>query len=79
METPYESGVGLAAALGHATLLTSEANTHTAYVNSECIREVVDTFLTDLTVPAPNTSCPDDVTYSTAPDDDGPDLVAPDS
>jgi ceramide glucosyltransferase len=37
--------VGLAAALEHATLLTAEANTHTAYIASECIREIVDTFL----------------------------------
>jgi pimeloyl-ACP methyl ester carboxylesterase len=78
VETPYESGVGLAAALGHATLLTSEANTHTAYLGSECIRAIVDTFLTELTIPAPNTSCPDDETPSTGPDGDAADVVAPD-
>ena len=46
VETPYESATGLAAALDHATLLTSEADTHTAYLGSECVREIVDTFLT---------------------------------
>ena len=70
VETPYESGVGLAAALEHATLLTAEANTHTAYLASECVREIVDAFLTELTTPAPDTSCPDDVTPSAVPDDE---------
>ena len=78
VETPYESGVGLAAALGHATLLTAEANTHTAYLASACIREIVDTFLTELTIPALNTSCPDDVTPSAEPDAEAADVVAPD-
>jgi hypothetical protein len=70
VETPYESGVGLAAALEHATLLTAEANTHTAYLTSACVRAVVDAFLTELTTPAPDTSCHDDATPSAVPDDE---------
>lgn len=58
--TPYESGVGVAAALANAELLTFDADTHTAYVNSECVRGWALGLLIDLEQPPPGTTCDDD-------------------
>jgi hypothetical protein len=64
--TPYESGVGLAAALG-APLLTWEANLHTAYLFSPCVQRAVNRVLVDVQPVAPDgATCPDDLTSGAA-------------
>lgn len=69
--TPYESGEGLARALG-VPLLTWEANLHTAYLFSPCVQQHANALLVDL-VPVPDgTTCPDDFSQlfeSIEPDD----------
>jgi pimeloyl-ACP methyl ester carboxylesterase len=71
--TPYESGVGLAGALG-APLLTWEANLHTAYFFSPCVQRLVHRVLVDLQpVAAEGATCPDDFTDASAPLDEPPD------
>jgi pimeloyl-ACP methyl ester carboxylesterase len=64
--TPYESGVGLAAALG-TPLLTWEANMHTAYLFSPCVQQAVHRVLVDLQpIPAEGATCPDDLNSGAA-------------
>ena len=55
--TPYQQAIDVAAALPNATLLTLEADAHTAYFASACIRGHVDTYLVELTLPPQNTTC----------------------
>ncbi|MCE7008304.1 alpha/beta hydrolase [Kibdelosporangium philippinense] len=55
--TPYESGVKLAKAL-NASLLTVEANSHTAFLGENgCANEVGAEYLIDLKLPAEGTKC----------------------
>jgi hypothetical protein len=68
--TPYESGAGLAAALG-VPLLTWEANFHTAYFFSPCVQQLVHRFLVDLQpLPSEGATCPDDFGSDLAPLDE---------
>jgi len=57
--TPYVWAEGLTRQLGDATLLTLDGEGHTAYPQSACIQGVVDTYFTDLTVPAAGARCAD--------------------
>ena len=49
--TPYSGAVTLAATLDDAALLTRVGQGHTSYGDSQCIRDAVDAYLVDLTVP----------------------------
>jgi len=55
--TPYTWAQSLAGELQHGVLLTRVGDGHTAYRASSCIRDKVDRYLIDLTVPAPGTRC----------------------
>ena len=56
--TPYAWAESLTAQLGHATLLTYDGFSHTAYGRSNsCIIDAVDGFLVDGTMPTPGTVC----------------------
>jgi pimeloyl-ACP methyl ester carboxylesterase len=55
--TPLSATAALAKDLERATLLTVEAEGHTGYQRNACSRRTVDSFLRDLTVPAPGTVC----------------------
>ncbi len=56
--TPYESAQALASQLESGVLLTRDGDGHTAYLSGNtCIREAVDAYLLDGTVPAENTTC----------------------
>ncbi|MCD9622808.1 alpha/beta hydrolase [Rhabdothermincola salaria] len=57
--TPYASAESLADHLATATLLTWEAESHTAFLASVCVLDEVLTFLVDLTLPAAGTVCRD--------------------
>ncbi len=55
--TPYEAGVGLAAALG-GRLLTYEGTQHTAFLQGiECVDDAGTAYLVDGTLPADGTRC----------------------
>lgn len=56
--TPYSWAQALASQLQHGVLLTRVGDGHTGYRSSSCIRSAVDTYLIDVTPPAPGTSCP---------------------
>jgi pimeloyl-ACP methyl ester carboxylesterase len=56
--TPYAQTAKLANMLGNSTVLTWQGQGHTAYPQTTCIRAAVDAYLINLTVPAPNTTCP---------------------
>jgi pimeloyl-ACP methyl ester carboxylesterase len=56
--TPYESTAKLAAMLGTGHVLTWEGEGHTAYPTTACIRDAVDAYLVDLTVPKDGLRCP---------------------
>ncbi len=58
--TPYAWAQSLAAQLQHGVLLTRVGDGHTGYRASRCIRDDVDRYLIDLTVPAPGTRCNSD-------------------
>ena len=58
--TPYEWAVELADFLDSGVLYTVEGEGHTAYTSIECVTPVVDAYLIDLEVPAPDGSCVDD-------------------
>jgi hypothetical protein len=58
--TPYAWAQSLAAQLQHGVLLTRVGDGHTAYRASTCIRDDVDRYLIDLTVPTPGTRCNSD-------------------
>jgi pimeloyl-ACP methyl ester carboxylesterase len=56
--TPYAEAQALAAQLSHGILLTRVGDGHTAYPFSLCIRQYVDSYITDLTDPPTNIHCP---------------------
>ena len=56
--TPYSEAVSLARQLDNGVLLTRVGEGHTAYPYSICIRDHVDSYLIDLTVPPAGTRCP---------------------
>lgn len=56
--TPYPGAVAMTEVLGHATLLTSEGEGHTAYLRSACVNQHVDAYLLSLAVPPERTRCP---------------------
>jgi pimeloyl-ACP methyl ester carboxylesterase len=56
--TPYQDAVSLAAELQHGVLLTRVGEGHTAYPYSSCIRNYVDDYLVQLTVPPAGVRCP---------------------
>jgi pimeloyl-ACP methyl ester carboxylesterase len=58
--TPYSWAQALATQLDHGVLLTRVGDGHTAYMYSSCIRSAVDSYLVNLTVPAPGTRCNSD-------------------
>jgi pimeloyl-ACP methyl ester carboxylesterase len=57
--TPYPGAIDMVSRIAGSTLLTFDSTEHTAYgtQRSACIDDVVDAYLVDGTVPAPNTSC----------------------
>jgi pimeloyl-ACP methyl ester carboxylesterase len=56
--TPYESTAKLANMLGTGTVVTWEGEGHTAYPETPCIRNAIDTYFINLTVPAKGLTCP---------------------
>ncbi|MFH8381530.1 alpha/beta hydrolase [Kitasatospora sp. NPDC018058] len=58
--TPYAWSEKLTGELGNAVLLTREGEGHVAYDRSACIREAVNAYLLDGTVPAAGTRCKTD-------------------
>ena len=56
--TPYESTQKLADMLGVGQVLTWEGEGHTAYPETRCINNAVDSYLINLTVPRAGTDCP---------------------
>jgi pimeloyl-ACP methyl ester carboxylesterase len=56
--TPYASTAKLANMLGNSTVVTWQGEGHTAYLSSSCVRDAIDKYLTDLTVPATGLTCP---------------------
>ncbi len=56
--TPYADARALASELDHGVLLTRVGDGHTAYPYSSCIRNYVDAYLLELTLPPSGTSCP---------------------
>jgi pimeloyl-ACP methyl ester carboxylesterase len=59
-DTPYQDAVALSRQLDNATLLTFDAEGHTAFGRSACATEAVTAYLADLTVPPANTVCSDE-------------------
>jgi pimeloyl-ACP methyl ester carboxylesterase len=65
--TPYRGAQAMTDQLGHAVLLTMDGDGHAAYGRgSACLDEAVDAYLMELSVPAPGTTCRQDVTPSDA-------------
>ena len=58
--TPYQWAQSLASELQSGVLLTRVGDGHTGYRSSSCIRNSVDSYLTDLAVPAAGTRCSSD-------------------
>jgi len=56
--TPYEQTAKLADMLGTGVVLTWEGEGHTAYPETRCINNAVDSYLINLTVPRAGTDCP---------------------
>jgi pimeloyl-ACP methyl ester carboxylesterase len=56
--TPYENTAALASMLGVGHVLTWEGEGHTAYPSTACIKNAVDAYLIDLTVPTEGLRCP---------------------
>jgi pimeloyl-ACP methyl ester carboxylesterase len=56
--TPYADAQALAGQLQHGVLLTRVGDGHTGYPFSQCIRDHVNAYLLNLTVPPVGTSCP---------------------
>ncbi|MBM2617821.1 alpha/beta fold hydrolase [Actinoplanes sp. LDG1-06] len=56
--TPYENTADLASMLGVGHVLTWEGEGHTAYPNTPCIVNAVDSYLIDLKVPQEGLRCP---------------------
>jgi pimeloyl-ACP methyl ester carboxylesterase len=62
--TPYRGALRLVRELGNARLLTMRGDGHTAYGgNSPCIDAAVNAYLLDGTLPAPGTSCRQEVPF----------------
>ncbi len=55
--TPLTSSAAMAEALEEGTLVTVEANRHTAYRSGDCINEIVHQYLIWLEVPEPDARC----------------------
>jgi hypothetical protein len=55
--TPYPQAQALAKELEQGMLVTRVGDGHTGYLYSSCIRNVVDAYLVDLTVPPADTRC----------------------
>jgi pimeloyl-ACP methyl ester carboxylesterase len=58
--TPYLSAEAVNKELAGSVLLTRKGYGHTSYDKSQCIRQAVDTYLIDLTLPTPGTVCESD-------------------
>jgi pimeloyl-ACP methyl ester carboxylesterase len=56
--TPYEQTPKLANMLGAGVVLTWQGEGHTAYPQTRCITNAVNSYLVNLTVPAQGTTCP---------------------
>ena len=66
--TPYRGALKLVRELGNARLLTMRGDGHTAYGgNSPCIDAAVNAYLLDGTLPAPGTSCRQEVPFGQEP------------
>jgi pimeloyl-ACP methyl ester carboxylesterase len=62
--TPYRGALKLVRELGNARLLTMRGDGHTAYGgNSACIDAAVNAYLIDLALPAPGTTCRQQVPF----------------
>ncbi len=55
--TPYSDAVALAGQLKHGVLLTRVGDGHTGYRSSQCVRDYVNSYLVDLTVPPSGIRC----------------------
>jgi pimeloyl-ACP methyl ester carboxylesterase len=58
--TPYAWAQGLARQLSRGVLVTRVGEGHTGYLFSSCVRNLVDTYMVDLTPPANGTTCQSD-------------------
>jgi hypothetical protein len=56
--TPYQWSVALASQLSGGDLLTWEGQSHVAYFYSACVRDAVQSYLVDGTLPPPGATCP---------------------
>ncbi|MDT5026366.1 MAG: hypothetical protein QOE61_2792 [Micromonosporaceae bacterium] len=56
--TPYDSTAKLANMLGTGTVVTWDGEGHTAYPETPCIRDAIDGYFINLTVPAKGLTCP---------------------
>lgn len=59
-DTPYQDAVALSRQLDNASLLTFDAEGHTAFGRSACATDAVVNYLVDLKVPASGTTCADE-------------------
>lgn len=59
-DTPYQDAVALSRQLDNASLLTFEAEGHTAFGRSACATDAVIAYLVDLKVPAKGKTCADE-------------------
>jgi pimeloyl-ACP methyl ester carboxylesterase len=65
--TPYRGAKSLVRDLGNARLLTMRGDGHTAYPdNSACVDSAVETYLDAGTLPAPGTTCKQEVPFGAA-------------
>jgi pimeloyl-ACP methyl ester carboxylesterase len=55
--TPYPQAQALAGELEHGVLITRVGDGHTGYRSSACVRQLVDSYLVDLSVPTNGTTC----------------------
>ncbi len=56
--TPYESTAKLATMLGVGHVVTWQGEGHTAYLSTQCVRDAVNRYFIDLTVPQEGFTCP---------------------
>jgi hypothetical protein len=56
--TPYAAAQALTGQLGSGVLLSWNGEGHTAYPQTACVRQHVDAYLIDLTLPPRGTVCP---------------------
>ena len=57
--TPYAAAVSVANRLPNSKLISSDNWGHTAYGNSDCVDQLVDAYLLDVTVPISDAECTD--------------------